>query len=262
MSTPHIVITVQAPFRSSDPVNARRKNARYVEAVTRDGVIVTTVDETADEATCATAFASMSGLLLSGGADVHPARYGQALDGSLDIEPERDALEDEAFATAVRRGVPILGICRGLQAINIFSGGGLLQDVPGHAGASYGHGPAATHPLRVTAGTRLAGWLGDPAELEVNSYHHQGIRTNDLAPGLVASAWADSDAGPLVEGLESGDEGRFLAGIQCHPERTESTPTAFGRLFAAFVDAAAAHAAGAAVATDLRAARPTVASPR
>ena len=198
----------------------------------------------------------MTGLLLSGGADVHPARYGQEIDGSLDIEPERDRLEAEAFATAVRRGVPILGICRGLQAINIFSGGGLLQDVPGHIGASYGHGPAATHPLRVTGGTRLAGWLGDPEALEVNSYHHQGIRADDLAPGLVASAWADSEAGPLVEGLESGDGDRFLAGIQCHPERTESTPAAFERLFAAFVDAAAAYA------TDPRAAGATAASPR
>src|SRR5699024_9448609 len=131
---------------------------------------------TADEATRSSRFAAMSGLLMSGGADVHPARYGETLDGSLDIETERDRLEAEAFATAVRRGVPVLGICRGLQAINIFSGGTLLQDVPGHMGASYGQGPAATHPLRVVTGTRLAGWLGDPAALEVNSYHHQGIR--------------------------------------------------------------------------------------
>jgi len=252
MPTPRIVITVQAPFRSSDPDGSQRKNARYVEAVTRDGVTVTMIDETADEATRSSTFASMSGLLMSGGADVHPARYGETLDGSLDIETERDRLEAEAFATAVRRRVPVLGICRGLQAINIFSGGSLLQDVPGHMGASYGKGPAATHPLRVVTGTRLAGWLGDPVTLEVNSYHHQGIRAGDLAPGLVASAWADSEAGPLVEGLESADADRFLAGIQCHPERTESTPAAFERLFAAFVAAATAHAE----------ARTTVASPR
>ena len=252
MPSPRIVITVQAPFRSSDPDGSRRKNARYVEAVSRDGVTVMTIDETADEATRSSTFAAMDGLLMSGGADVHPARYGETLDGSLDIETERDRLEAEAFATAVRRGVPVLGICRGLQAINIFSGGTLLQDVPGHMGASYGKGPAATHPLQVVTGTRLAGWLGDPAALEVNSYHHQGIRAGDLAPGLVASAWADSEAGPLVEGLESADAGRFIAGIQCHPERTESTPAAFERLFAAFVAAAVAHAE----------ARPTAASPR
>ena len=70
----------------------------------------------------------------------------------------------------------------------------------------------------------------------MNSYHHQGIRTSDLAPGLVPTAWATSPAGDLVEALEA-TGGRFVAGIQCHPERTESTPEAFERLFAFFVDA-------------------------
>ena len=78
--------------------------------------------------------------------------------------------------------------------------------------------------------------MGGATELEVNSYHHQGIRPEDLAPGLTPSAWADSSAGPLVEGLEAAD-GHFVVGVQCHPERTESTPEAFERLFAAFVAA-------------------------
>jgi putative glutamine amidotransferase len=71
----------------------------------------------------------------------------------------------------------------------------------------------------------------------VNSYHHQAVRASDLALGLVASAWASSPAGDLVEGLEAAD-GRFVFGVQCHPERTESTPPAFERLFGVFVDAA------------------------
>ena len=71
----------------------------------------------------------------------------------------------------------------------------------------------------------------------MNAYHHQGILEGDLAPGLVASAWADSSAGPLVEGLEASGT-RFVMGVQCHPERTESTPESFERLFAAFVSAA------------------------
>ena len=93
--------------------------------------------------------------------------------------------------------------------------------------------------LRVEAGSRLAGLVGSDGPLVVNSYHHQGIRPHDLAPGLVASAWADSSAGPLIEGLEAGD-GRFVIGVQSHPERTESTPAAFERLFAAFVRASGA----------------------
>ena len=179
----------------------------------------------------------MEGLLLSGGADIDPRRYGQPSAASEDIDRGRDALEAAAWDTALARRLPILGICRGLQAINVFSGGSLLQHVDGHAGAGWGSGPPATHPLRVVPATRLAELLDvdDPAAtLEVNAYHHQGIRSSDLAPGLRAAAWADSSAGPLVEGLES-ETDQFIVGVQCHPERTESTPAAFERLFAAFV---------------------------
>ena len=100
-------------------------------------------------------------------------------------------------------------MCRGFQAINAFSGGTLLQDVDGHAGPRWGNGPAATHPLRVAPGTRLARILfptnAGGGVLRVNSYHHQAVRAADLAPGLVANAWASSPAGDLVEGLEAAD---------------------------------------------------------
>jgi putative glutamine amidotransferase len=234
--SPPIVITVAVAARQSDPALAERKNRLYADAVARHGATPLVLDATADADTRRAAFDRMGGLLISGGADIDPARYGQAPAGALDLEPDRDALEAEAWAAAIARGVPILGLCRGLQAINVFSGGSLLQHVDGHVGAAYGHGPAATHPLRVEPSSRLAGWIGGTAELEVNSYHHQGIRPDDLAAGLVATAWADSSAGPLVEGLEAAD-GRFIVGVQCHPERTESTPDAFERSFAAFVAA-------------------------
>ncbi len=104
-----------------------------------------------------------------------------------------------------------------------------------------GRGPAKIHPLRVAPGTRLARILfptnAGGGVLRVNSYHHQAVRPSDLAPGLVANAWASSPAGDLIEGLEAAD-GRFVFGVQCHPERTESTPPAFERLFSVFVDAA------------------------
>ena len=184
------------------------------------------------------------GLLLSGGADLNPSRYGQPNRGSREIEDERDELEANAWQTARTRGLPVLGICRGLQAINVFAGGSILQDVEGHAGAGWGMGLPATHPLRLVPGTRLAALLGDgdpTATLDVNAYHHQGVRGSDLAPGLRAAAWADSSAGPLVEGLES-ETDEFIVGVQCHPERTDSTPASFERLFAAFVAEAATRA--------------------
>lgn len=238
---PRIVVTVAVAEQQSEPDVAHRKNELYAAGLARQGASPILLDATTPEADRAAAFAAMDGLLLSGGADIDPGRYGGANHGSTGIEPDRDALEVYAWAAAQERGLPVFGICRGFQAINVLSGGTLLQDVDGHAGPSWGHGPAATHPLRVAPGTRLARLLFPTntrgGVLQVNSYHHQAIRATDLAPGLVASAWAGSPAGDLVEGLEAAD-GRFVIGIQCHPERTESTPPAFERLFAVFVDAA------------------------
>lgn len=229
-------MTVAVAARQSEPSIATHKNRLYADAVARHGGLPVVLDATATAAERAAAFASMEGLLLSGGADIDPARYGESIAGAIDLEPDRDALESDAWSAATERRVPVLGLCRGLQAINVFSGGALLQHVDGHAGAAWGHGAAATHPLRVDPGSRLAGWIGGLDTLEVNSYHHQGIRPADLAPGLVASAWAGSSVGDLVEGIEAAD-GRFVVGVQCHPERTESTPVGFERLFAAFVEA-------------------------
>ena len=237
---PKIVVTVAA-VADPDAAVALRKNSLYAEAVARHGGEPIVLDERSSENDRAAAFAAMDGLLLSGGADIDPARYDQPVRGATDLEPERDALEHAAWTASQERGLPVLGICRGFQAINVFSGGALLQHVDGHIGASYGHGPGKTHPLRVAPGTRLARILfptnARGGVLEVNTYHHQGVRAADLAPGLVASAWAGSPAGDLIEGLEAAD-GRFVMGVQTHPERTESTPGAFDRLFGVFVDAA------------------------
>jgi putative glutamine amidotransferase len=236
---PRIVVTLAIAERHSRPDLAARRNDLYVEALERHGATVVRLDTRVPPDQRDRELASMDGLLISGGADVHPSRYGQAVAGSREIEDDRDELESIAFRVAETRNVPVLGICRGLQAINVFSGGSLLQHVEGHQGAGWGLGPAATHPLQLVPGTRLAALLGPGEELEVNAYHHQGILASQLAPGLRAAAWADSSAGPLVEGLEASD-GRFLIGVQCHPERTESTPEEFERLFAAFVEAASA----------------------
>ena len=239
MDQPRIVVTLAVAARQAEPDIAARKNELYLDGIRRHGGEPIALDATTDKTTRREAFATMDGLLLSGGADVEPARYGQPNRGSVDVEPDRDQLEADGWSAAGSRGIPVLGICRGFQAINVFSGGGLLQDVPGHAGPAWGHGPARSHALRLVPGTRLARILS-PARVigstEVNTYHHQGVRASDLAPGLVASAWATSPAGNLVEAFEAAD-GRFVFGVQCHPERQESTPAEFERLLAVFVDA-------------------------
>lgn len=239
-SAPRIVVTLMVAARQPEPEVAARKNELYVDSVVRHGALAIPLDATASPADRAAAFASMDGLLFSGGADLDPACYGQPNSAAVDVEADRDALEAEAWAAAERRFLPVLGVCRGLQAMNVFAGGTLLQHVDGHAGASWGHGPALTHPLRVVPGTRLARILRPVntggGVLTVNSYHHQAVRRQDLAPGFVPAAFSASRAGDLVEGFETAS-GPFRMAVQCHPERTESTPDAFERLFRFFVDA-------------------------
>jgi putative glutamine amidotransferase len=237
---PRIVVTTMVAATRNAPDDAARKNELYADGVRRHGGVAVLIDATATAAERGAAFASMDGLLLTGGADLHPSRYGRADEGSSSVELDRDALDSEAWEVAEERGVPVLGICRGFQAINVFAGGTLLQHVDGHAGPGWGHGPAAMHALRLVPGTRLASILADGtadgADPVVNSYHHQAVRASDLAHGLQAGAWASSEAGDLIEGFEAAD-GRFVVGVQCHPERTESTPASFERLWAAFVEA-------------------------
>jgi len=240
MTEPRIVVTLAAAAEHSDPDYARRRNSLYLDAIRRHGGTPVAIDARTPSADVDAALATMDGLLLAGGADIDPARYGQANEGSREIEHDRDELEARAWAAAAGSGAPVLGICRGLQAINVFSGGTLLQHVDGHEGPGWSKGQPATHPMDLVPGTRLASLLaeeGSDEPLVVNAFHHQGIRPTDLAPGLRAAGWADSSAGPLVEGLEA-PGARFVVGVQCHPERTDSTPAAFERLFSAFVEAA------------------------
>jgi putative glutamine amidotransferase len=242
-SAPLIVVTVGDPARQADPALAAMKNERYAEGVVRHGGRPLLLDATSSAEQRAMAFEGMDGLLLSGGADIDPARYGRSNGGSREIEADRDELEAAAWMAADARGLPVFGICRGLQAINVFAGGTLLQDVDGHAGPGYGTGPALMHPIRVERGSRFARALADGAgadglapSMEANAYHHQAVTAGDLAATLVASAWADSPAGEIVEALEAPGE-RFVVGVQCHPERTEFTPAEFEGLWAAFVGA-------------------------
>ena len=243
---PRIVVTLMVATRQAEPGLAARKNALYVDAVVRHGAAAIPLDATTSPAERAAALVTMDGLLLTGGADLDPGRYGEPANGSRSVEHDRDELEASAWATAESRGVPVLGICRGFQAMNAFAGGKLVQHVEGHAGAGWGHGPALTHPLRMLPGTRLTRILFPTnvggGVLTVNSYHHQGVRRSELAPRFTAAGLSPSPAGDLVEAFEA-TSGPFRMAVQCHPERTESSPRAFERLFAFFVDACRGPAA-------------------
>jgi putative glutamine amidotransferase len=240
-AAPRIVVTVAASADRPDADVVARKNQLYADAIQRHGGEAVLLDATSSAREREAAFATIDGLLLSGGVDMDPARYGQPNRGSVDVQPDRDELELEAWAAGADRNVPVLGICRGFQVLNVILGGTLLQDVGGHAGPGWGRGPALRHPLRVAGGTRLARMLFPRnvggGVVQVNSYHHQAVRPTDVAPGLIPNAFAASPTGELVEGIESRGTARLLLAVQCHPERTESTPPAFERLWSVFVDA-------------------------
>lgn len=158
----------------------------------------------------------VDGVLLAGGASVHPKRYGHDFDPTIErsVDEPRDHLEFSVLRLALERGVPILGICRGLQLINVFFGGTLHQNLVRLKTTIFDHDPNKArdhlqHPVTVVSG-RLRDIFGSN-KFWVNSIHEQGIDT--LAPGLHATVLAEDN---LVEGVESVD-GQVLA-VQWHPE--------------------------------------------
>ena len=166
----------------------------------------------------------VAGLLLPGGYDVHPRRWdeAEALHGSAEPDEGRDELEIALVREAWRRKLPILGICRGEQVLNVALGGSLAQHIPDRYGLPEqvhrrGHAdePDEAHVVEVEPGSRLACLVG-AGQVMVNSRHHQAVLR--VAPGLRAVAWyRDPAAGTeLVEGIEAPD--RWVVGVQWHPE--------------------------------------------
>jgi putative glutamine amidotransferase len=194
--------------------------------------------------------ARAAGLLLCGGEDVEPSRYGEAeLPGAgVETLPERDATEWELLAGARQAGVPVLAVCRGLQVVNVFRGGSLWQDLPSQRGGEVEHWLAEprdtlAHPVLATDAPHPLAELLARGEARVNSRHHQGVKR--LAPGLLPLAHA-SDG--LIEALALPLEEGWLAAVQWHPENLLALPLQLElwRLFAAAVAAPAGVPSGAA----------------
>ncbi len=243
MERPLIVVTLTNPGHASDPGTAELKNRRYLEAVERAGGQAVPLDDATPPAERDSSLAAMDGLVVSGGPDLDPALYGETAAGSRESDPGRDGVDADALRAADRRALPVLGVCRGMQAINVLAGGSLLQHVEGHESAPYPDPSAAQHPIAVVGSSRLGTILGGLQAMVVNSYHHQAVTADRLAPSLVATASADHGGEELVEALESRNPDRWLIGVQCHPERTESSAPVLERLWTAFVAAAAEHRA-------------------
>ena len=182
--------------------------------------------------------ADFDGLVLGGGIDVDPKRYGDhpREDAGLELDSERDATDFAALERAQASGKPVLGICRGLQVVNVGLGGTLVQDIPSQRPSDVTHQHPKTektrraHRVRFEPGTILREIAG-AAELEVNSRHHQAVAS--AAPGLRVSA-ASPDG--LVEGVEGSGE-PWLVAVQWHPENLSGDAPSEA-LFREFVRAA------------------------
>jgi putative glutamine amidotransferase len=206
-------IAVTAPRRLVEGRERVTLNTAYVRALEGAGLVPLAVPTMLAADRAGAALAAVRGLVLTGGEDVAPDRYGQAPHPRLgDVDPIRDAAELALIAAARERGLPILAICRGIQILNVALGGTLYQDLPTERPSDIPH-ETSRHAIRVEASSRLGRTLGTPTA-SVNSRHHQAIR--DLAPGLKAVAWAEDG---IIEGAEPADQGGpWIVAVQWHPE--------------------------------------------
>ena len=195
--------------------------------------------------------AGVAGLLLTGGDDIHPRHWdeAEAVHPKAEVDADRDTFEIPLIQTAWTRNLPILGICRGEQILNVALGGSMVQDVPDHYGCGpsrHQHGtpdvPDMRHRVQLAPGSRLRALLGEDVFL-VNSRHHQAVKR--VAPPLVAVGWhldtAHPVTGPLIEAVEASDATRWVFGVQWHPENLVNLKGPAGDaardLFSAFVKA-------------------------
>lgn len=179
--------------------------------------------------TSAGVVARLDGLVIAGGADVDPARYGQEPGPhTVGTRPDRDASELEVLGAALEHGLPVLAVCRGHQLLNVLLGGTLVQhlpDLPGVGTHDPGPGAFADHDVRTVPGSTVHALLGE--QVGAHCHHHQAV--DALAPTLRVTARADDGT---IEAVEREGEA-FCLGVQWHPEAGED-----GRLFGALVDAA------------------------
>ncbi len=211
------IVAVSATRRTDEGRERVALNTAYVQALARVGLVPVVVPPILDPDAAAAVLDRVHGLVLSGGEDVDPARYGAERHPRLgETDPTRDAVELALIEGAERRGLPVLAICRGLQILNVVLGGTLYQDLASERPGPIDHADrSARHALRLEPHTRVhrAVDVGGGTAL-VNTRHHQAIR--DVAPALRPTAWAPDG---LIEGIERRDASApWTLGVQWHPE--------------------------------------------
>lgn len=210
----------------------------YAGAVAAGGGIPLPLAYTCDDSSLKRIVETVNGLILSGGVDVDPLYFGEdPIPAGGEVSPLRDQFELMLAREALSSNIPVLGICRGMQVLNIAAGGDVYQDITSQLGGGIiKHCQQAprwhpTHEIEVRRGTLLATITGAD-RLRVNSFHHQALRK--LAPGFTVSA---SSADGVIEAVESQNY-LFAMGLQCHPECLWKSNPLFLALFEKLVEAA------------------------
>ena len=218
---------------------------KYVSAIRTAGGRPVLLPPGGDTAEAEATVAVLDGIVIAGGGDINPAIYGAAKHPETSANaPDRDAWELAIADAAVRLDKPLLGICRGMQVLNVACGGTLHQHVPdlvgheAHNGYTHGYG---LHKVRVTSGTTVKSILPGGEYFDVPTHHHQAVEK--IGDGLVAVGWADDG---IIEAVEADADAAnsFLVGVQWHPEQGDDM-----RLFTALIAAAEIFSAERTVAT-------------
>ena len=211
-------------------------NHEYLEAIRHFGGMPLVIPAEAGEAEQAFLLSQCDGLVLTGGDDIDPTLYGeQILNDTVKPAPERDVGEPRLLQMATARELPILGICRGAQIMNVYFGGTLYQDIPAQMPEAVGHSMEKPYhrtcqDCLVTPGSPLAAWTGKEV-IQVNSHHHQSVKA--VAPGF-ATMGLCSDG--VVEAIYKPDA-KFLCAVQWHPEKIWDIEESSAQIFRTFIQA-------------------------
>ena len=232
---PACTVAVTASIRPDGDTSRVRLTAAYVTALEVAGLIPLIVPPLSSERAAAAVLDSVSGLVLTGGEDVDPARYGEKRHEKVrSVNAARDATEASLVVEAKARGIPVLAICRGIQILNGALGGTLVQDISTQCETDIAHdedGPrdSRAHEIIVEPGSLIASAIGTE-RCTVNSFHHQSVK--DVANGMRVSARSPDG---IVEGIESTDKDWWVLAVQWHPEEMTNSPEPWDRgLFKAF----------------------------
>jgi putative glutamine amidotransferase len=239
MTSKIVGITCSSGAGSPDENARQYLNTTYVKAILNAGGVPMIIPNVVDKELVESYLGTIDGLMLSGGVDVDPQYFGEDHHADLGtVDAARDSTELALLERALEQDMPIFGICRGIQSLNVALGGTLYQHLPDQAPSSIHHQQSDikiprsefSHSIRIEGGSRLRSIVGKD-EMQTNSFHHQAIKS--VGAGLIVTARA---ADGIIETVEAPDH-RYLVAVQFHPEETAPHDEYSRGLFEAFIQA-------------------------